>query len=189
MVTDIWNINQYRTELPLPMFFVEQRSAPDKKNTFNIRQYEIQFKMPKHKGCCSVFKLQRYGHSRNYCHLKPSCVECAIDNLTNQCHRKERSSDVRCVLCGGSHSVIYKGCTVHNRKHNHLTIWKYTLHTQLGVTYAQTTERNSYAPTSIEQEPHINQSHQHFSNIQELKKDEKHFWSNGNYAKPPHNRA
>jgi hypothetical protein len=46
---------------------------------------------------------------------------------------------------------------------------KQTLHTQPGVTYAQINKRNSYAPTNIEQEPHINQPHQQTSNIQDLK--------------------
>jgi hypothetical protein len=36
---------------------------------------------------------------------------------------------------------------------------KQTIHTQPGVTYAQITKQNSYAPTDIEQVPHINQSH------------------------------
>jgi hypothetical protein len=65
-----------------------------------------------------------------------------------------------------------------------------TLYTQPGVTYAQVTKQNPYTPTIIEQEPHINQSHQQTSNIQQLKKyDEKPFLTNGNYAKPPQKRA
>jgi hypothetical protein len=53
---------------------------------------------------------------------------------------------------------------------------KQTLYTQPGVTYAQITKQNSYTPTTIEKEPHINQSHQQTSDIQDLKKyDEKPF--------------
>jgi hypothetical protein len=65
---------------------------------------------------------------------------------------------------------------------------KHTPHTQPGVTYAQITKQNSYAPPNIEQEPHTIQPYQQTSNIQDLH-DEKPFWANGNYAKPPHNRA
>jgi hypothetical protein len=46
---------------------------------------------------------------------------------------------------------------------------KQTLYTQPGVTYAQITKQNSYAATNIEQEPHLNQSHQQTGNVQELK--------------------
>jgi hypothetical protein len=54
--------------------------------------------------CC-----QRYDHTKNYCHLKSRCVKCAGSHGTTQCPRKERSSDVRCVLCGGNHPANYKG--------------------------------------------------------------------------------
>jgi hypothetical protein len=49
---------------------------------------------------------------------------------------------------------------------------KQTLHTQPGVTYAQITKQNTYAiiNTSIEQDQHINQSHQQTSDTQDLKK-------------------
>jgi hypothetical protein len=57
-------------------------------------------------------------NAKNYYHLKPRCVKCAGDHLTNQCHRKETSSDVRCVLCGGNHPTNYKGCTVSNGGHS-----------------------------------------------------------------------
>jgi hypothetical protein len=40
-------------------------------------------------------------------------MKCAGDHLPNQCHQKERSSDVRCVLCGGNHPMNFKGCTVY----------------------------------------------------------------------------
>jgi membrane-associated HD superfamily phosphohydrolase len=46
---------------------------------------------------------------------------------------------------------------------------KRTLQTQPGITYAQVTKKNSYAPTNIEQEPQTNQSHQQASDMQDLK--------------------
>jgi hypothetical protein len=52
MVTNIWNIKQYRTKLLLSMFFVKQNPAPNNKDTFNvehIQQHRIKFELPKHK--------------------------------------------------------------------------------------------------------------------------------------------
>jgi hypothetical protein len=50
------------------------------------------------------------------------------------------------------------------------------MYTQPGVAYAQITKQNSYARTNIEEEPHINHSHQRTIDIQELKTyDEKPF--------------
>jgi hypothetical protein len=119
-------------------------------------------------------KIQRYGHIKNYCQLKPRCVKCAGDHLTNQYHRKERSRDVRCVLCGGN-PANYKGCTVYEdlqkktcpplclKQYTPPAQIKQTLHNQTGVTYAQITKQNSYAATNIEQDPHINHPHQQTS--------------------------
>jgi hypothetical protein len=45
---------------------------------------------------------------------------------------------------------------------------KQILYTKPGVMYAQISKQNSYACTNIEQEPHINQSYQQISYIQEL---------------------
>jgi hypothetical protein len=53
---------------------------------------------------------------------------------------------------------------------------KQSLRTQPGVSYAQVTKQEFHAPTNIEQQPHIKQSHQHTIDMQKLKKyDEKPF--------------
>jgi hypothetical protein len=55
MVTNIWNIKQYRTKLPVSMlffFFVELKPALNNTDIFNveiIQQCKIIFKLPKHK--------------------------------------------------------------------------------------------------------------------------------------------
>jgi hypothetical protein len=66
-------------------------------------------------------------------------------------------------LCGGNHPVNYKGCTVYKDLQKktqpplHLEQYtppaqiKQTLYTQPGVTYAQITKQNSYAPINVEQ--------------------------------------
>jgi hypothetical protein len=46
---------------------------------------------------------------------------------------------------------------------------KQTLFIQPGIIDAQIKEQNSYTPTNIEQEPHINQYHQQTNDIHDLK--------------------
>jgi hypothetical protein len=51
-VTNIWNAKQYRTTLPLSMFFVKLKPAPNNKHTFNleyVEQCNIKFQPHKHK--------------------------------------------------------------------------------------------------------------------------------------------
>jgi hypothetical protein len=167
-VINIWNIKQHRTKLSLSTFFIELKPAPNNKDIFNveyIQQCKIKFEPPKHKrDIAQCANCQRYGHTKNYCHPKPRCVKCAGDHLTSQCHRKERSSDVRCVLCSGTHPANYNGCMAYKdlQKKTYLPLHlkqytppaqiKQTLHTQPGVTYAQITKQNSYAATHIEQD-------------------------------------
>jgi hypothetical protein len=84
--TDIWNIKQYRTKHPLSMVFVQLKPPPNNKDIFNveyIRQCKIKFKQPKHKrDIAHCANCQRYGHTKNYCHLKLRCVKCVGDHMT-----------------------------------------------------------------------------------------------------------
>jgi membrane-associated HD superfamily phosphohydrolase len=101
--------------------------------------------------------------------------------LANQCHRKERSSDVRCVPCGANYPANYKGCTVskdlQKKTYPFLRLKQYTppaqiihtIYTQPEVTYAQITKQNSYAPTNVEQDPLTTQPNQETSDIQDIK--------------------
>jgi hypothetical protein len=116
-VANIWNIKQYRTKLPLPMFFVDLKPAPNNKDILKVeflQQCKIKFEPPRHKReTAQCTNCQRYGHTKNYCHLHPRCVNCAGDHFSLHCQRKDRSSAVRCVLCDGNNPVNYKGCTVY----------------------------------------------------------------------------
>jgi hypothetical protein len=38
-VTNIWNVTQYRTKLPLSMFFVDLKPAPNKQTSFKLTAY------------------------------------------------------------------------------------------------------------------------------------------------------
>jgi hypothetical protein len=83
-VTNIWNIKQYGTKLPLSMFFVELKPAPNNKDIFLVeylQQCKIKFEPPKHKrDIAQSANCQRYGHTKNYFLLKPRCVKCAGDH-------------------------------------------------------------------------------------------------------------
>jgi hypothetical protein len=80
-VTNIWNIKQYSTKLPLSMFFVDVKPAlnNDIFNVEYIQQCKIKFEILKDKrDTVQSENRQRYGHTKNYCHLKPRCVKCAV---------------------------------------------------------------------------------------------------------------
>jgi hypothetical protein len=95
--------------------------------------------------------------------------------------KKERKSNVRCVLCGGNHPANYKGCTVYKdlQKKTYQPLrqkqyippaqLKQTLHTQPGVTYAQITKQNISTTITQEQDHHINQPLRQPSDIQDLR--------------------
>jgi hypothetical protein len=74
-VTNIWNIKQYRTKLPLSMFFAELKPARNNKGIFNVeymQQCKIKFELPKYKRDIAQYEnCKRYGYTKNYCHLKP----------------------------------------------------------------------------------------------------------------------
>jgi hypothetical protein len=107
------------------MFFVELRPASNNKDIFNVEythQCKITFELPKHIwDIAQCANCQRYGHTKNHCHLKLRCVKCTDDHMTNQYHWKERSRDVQCVLRGGNHPANYKGCTVSTKKKTRTT--------------------------------------------------------------------
>jgi hypothetical protein len=78
-VANIWNIKQYQAKLPLSMFFVDLKPAPTNKDIFDVeflKQCKIKFEPPRHKREISqCTNCQRYGHTKDYCHLQPRCVK------------------------------------------------------------------------------------------------------------------
>jgi hypothetical protein len=64
------------------MFFVDLKPVPNNKDAFNveyIQQCKIKFKPPKHKrDNAQCANSKRYGHTKNYCHLKPKCVNVQV---------------------------------------------------------------------------------------------------------------
>jgi hypothetical protein len=99
-VTNIWNITQYRIKLSLSMFFVERKPAPNNKDIFLVeylQQCKIKFEPHKHKReIAQCANCQRYGHTKNNCHLKSRCVKCAGDHST---HLSPKGPIKRCQMC------------------------------------------------------------------------------------------
>jgi hypothetical protein len=63
-------------------FFVELKPAPNNKDILlveYIQKCKIKIKPPKHKrDTAQCAKCQRYGHTNNYCYLKPRCVNAQV---------------------------------------------------------------------------------------------------------------
>jgi hypothetical protein len=116
-VTNIFNIKQQRSNIPLSLFFVDLKPHETNKDIYQLETLnytKVRFEPPRPKrnlpqcGTC-----QRYGHTHAYCHHSPRCVKCAGNHLTKLCPRKEKSENVKCVLCDGNHPANYKGCSVY----------------------------------------------------------------------------
>ncbi|CAH2083988.1 unnamed protein product [Euphydryas editha] len=115
--TNIWNIKNNKTKLPLPMFFIDLQPNHNNKDVYNIKtllncRIEIEPPRPK-RTIPQCTNCQQYGHTQNFCHRQPKCVKCAGSHHTSKCPRKERSDKVKCILCDGNHPANYKGCIVY----------------------------------------------------------------------------
>lgn len=116
-VVHISNIRNRITKGPLPMFFVDIKLAANNKDIYKVEflgNSKIKFEPPnKKREIPQCQRCQRYGHTKNFCSLQPRCVKCASNHSTASCPIKERTQQVKCVLCEGNHPANYKGCTVY----------------------------------------------------------------------------
>jgi hypothetical protein len=111
---NIFNIKQTRTNISLPLFFVDLKPSDINKKIYRIETLnysKVKFEPPRTKRNSS--KCQRYGHSQAYCYHSPRCVKCAGNHPTKQCLRTEKSDAVIFVLCEGNHPANYKGCAIY----------------------------------------------------------------------------
>lgn len=116
-VTNIWNIQNRKTKQPLPIWNIELEPRANNKDIYNVQYLlncRISFEAPRpNKKIPQCTNCQEYGHTQNFCHRQPRCVKCAGSHHTSKCPRKERSNEVKCVLCNGNHPANYKGCQVY----------------------------------------------------------------------------
>lgn len=121
MVTMSWSSGILKVELPKnPAHF----SMSNRNQIQTIKRYmryrpcstvKLYLNPPPHqkREIPQCTNCQRYGHTKSFCHRKPKCVKCSRDHATINWHRKGRSDDVKCVLCGDSHPANYKDCTIY----------------------------------------------------------------------------
>ena len=116
-VVNIFNIKQSRTNIPLPLFFIDLKQNPNNKEIYSIETLhytKVTFEPPRPKRSIpQCTKCQRYGHTQAYCFHTSRCVKCAGNHHTKQCSRQEKTDAVKCVLCDGNHPANYKGCSVY----------------------------------------------------------------------------
>jgi len=116
-VINIHNIRHRINKTPLPMFYVNLKNNLNNKEIYKIEYLlntKIYFEPPnKKREIPQCMRCQRYGHTKNFCSRQPRCVKCAGLHLTADCTRKNKSQNVRCVLCEGNHPANYRGCQVY----------------------------------------------------------------------------
>ena len=110
-VVNIFNIKQTRTNIPLPLFFVDLKPSDNNKEMYGIETLnysKVKFEPPRTmQNIPQCSKCQRYGHIQAYCYHSPRYVKCAGNHPTKQCLRTEKSDEVKCVLCEGNHPANY----------------------------------------------------------------------------------
>ena len=116
-VINVSNVKHRITKNPLSMFYVNLKQNVKNKDIYKIQHLlytKIIVEPPKKKReIPQCHKCQRYGHTQKMCNHTPRCVKCAGSHSTTECLRKEKSQDVKCVLCDGNHPANYKGCMVY----------------------------------------------------------------------------
>ena len=109
-----------------------------------LRNMKIKFEVPHYnREIPQCTNCQRYGHTKNFCSRAPRCVKCTGSHRTSDCLRKERSDQVKCVLCEGNHPANYKGCEIYKQLRN----------AHFPTLRNKQTTKNQNAVTSVTQTP------------------------------------
>lgn len=166
-VLNVWNIQNSKTKQALPMWNIELESRENNKDIYGVKYLlhcRILFEAPRPKRAIpQCTNCQDYNHTQKFCNRKPRCVKCAGSHHTSHCPRKERSNQVKCVLCEGNHPANYKGCTVykellkvrypppitqHKRRHTSVEQVPTNKTTNNGKSYASATKELPKQPTT-----------------------------------------
>ena len=176
-VINISNVRHRVSKNPLSMFYVNLKQNSNNKDIYKIEHLlytKISVEPPRKKReIPQCHKCQRYGHTYKLCNHSARCVKCAGLHSTTECPRKEKSKDVKCVLCEGNHPANYKGCMVYKelqqktypslrkKSYNHTSIPQSNVHP--GTSYAQ------IAGNQPPPEPTVNQPEIQTNDMSELK--------------------
>jgi hypothetical protein len=105
-----------KSKMNLPLFFVDLEPNENNSTIFqinNLFQCIIKVEEPhKKRQIIQCSRCQQYGHSKNYCNLKPRCVRCGKDHYSTNC-QKRLDENPTCANCKGQHPANYRGCLVH----------------------------------------------------------------------------
>ncbi len=76
----------------------------------SLLQHRITVESPRpRKVIVQCMRCQQYGHARTYCTQPPVCVKCGQEHDNRDCP-KTQEDPPKCGLCGGNHTVNYRGC-------------------------------------------------------------------------------
>jgi len=76
-VVNMFNVIQNRTNIPLPLFFVDLQPSENNEDIYqmeilNYTKVKLEPPIP-NKNILQCIKCQRYGHTQAYCYHSPSC--------------------------------------------------------------------------------------------------------------------
>jgi hypothetical protein len=124
-VRNITNIRHRQTKDLLNKFCIDLEPASNNKDIYIIALQTkiIQFEPPRTTTSIpQCTRCQQYGHTQRYCNKPYVYVKCSGHQHTSVC-TKPRDTQAKCILCGGSHPVNYKGC-----QHYHNILMNYNPH-------------------------------------------------------------
>jgi len=81
-------------------------------------------------------------------------VKCAAQHLTNECPRKAKDDNVKCVNCHENHPANYRGCKIHKQIQQKMypRLRERLIETRpppTGVTYAQVAGQTKLPQTNV----------------------------------------
>lgn len=97
----------------LPLCAVDLENNEDGRDIFKLNRlsHAVITVEPKRKNreIPQCLRCQRFGHTKNFCHLDPRCVRCTGQHMYSQCPLSKDIQPV-CVNCGENHTANFRGC-------------------------------------------------------------------------------
>lgn len=116
-ITRLVNKEKY----PIPLCAIDLTPCEKAKEIFKIKEISkaiVTVEMRrKPNNVPQCYNCQRFGHTKNYCSLKPRCVKCGEQHNHTQC-TKNKADPPKCANCDGPHPSNYRGCKSHTDLQN-----------------------------------------------------------------------
>lgn len=139
-----------REKNPIPICAVDLENNENASKIFNLDKFMHaivtveQRRRPRDIPQCT--RCQRYGHTKNYCRLKPRCVKCTGHHLYSECPKRPNEAPT-CINCGGNHSANYKGCKYYTDLKQKIASNTQRITRQPNITNSQPTPIQTSQPT------------------------------------------